>query len=87
LQAARHLLNQNAVIQLGVPVDVPAPANQSGLTFQEVQALATAVAPSSLSHWGWKVEGTGRVTTETGQIVFRAGFASALKKIVEGYSG
>jgi hypothetical protein len=52
-----------------------------------VQALAAALSPSTLSHWGWRVEDTGRVTNETGQIVFRAGFASALKKIVEGHSG
>ncbi|MGA4313680.1 gamma-mobile-trio protein GmtX [Ralstonia nicotianae] len=88
LQASRHLLNQNAVIQLGAPVEErgQARAGELHLTFHEMAALEAALAPSALAHWGWTVEDSGRVMSETGQIVFRAGFATALKKIVEHYA-
>lgn len=85
LQAARFLLNQSAVVQLGQASESPA-VDAIGLTYQEVSALGAALAPLSLSHWGWIVDDSGRVTTDTGQVVFRAGFATAVKKVVEHFS-
>lgn len=84
LLAARHLANQTAVLDLpaaeGKANDGPASGLQ--LTLQEVSALEAAVSPGTLAHWGWKLDVAGRVTTDTGQVVFRAGFGSAVRKTV-----
>lgn len=88
LLAARHLANQVSVLDLSPSgeseVKQPAPSSPGKLylTYQEVIALESAISESTLSHWGWVVDEIGRVTTSSGQAVFRAGFATAIKKTV-----
>ncbi|MGH8761380.1 MAG: gamma-mobile-trio protein GmtX, partial [Burkholderiales bacterium] len=53
------------------------------LTLQEVSALEDAISSEKLSHWGWKADKIGRISTESGQVVFRAGFVSAVQKTVK----
>lgn len=82
LLAARHLANQTAVLDLSAAeggINKEAGSNLF-LTLQEASALKAAVSPETLAHWGWKMDEAGRVTTETGQVVFRAGFGSAVSK-------
>lgn len=88
LLAARHLANQVSVLDLSPSgeKEVEQPAQSAPgrlhLTYQEVVALESAINEATLSHWGWAVDETGRVTTSSGQPVFRAGFAIAIKKTV-----
>lgn len=86
LLAARHLANQTAAINLGSPessLAAPTDESQLMLTLQEVSSLEDAISPAKLAHWGWKADNTGRVTAESGQVVFRAGFVSAIQKTVK----
>lgn len=86
LLAARHLANQTAAIVLGGPE--PSSNSQPEapallLTLQEVSALEDAISPVKFEHWGWKTDKTGRVTSDSGQIVFRSGFVSGVQKTVK----
>ncbi|WP_233874497.1 gamma-mobile-trio protein GmtX [Paraburkholderia adhaesiva] len=84
--ATRKLANQTAVLDLSEPShhDQQAKAPKGlRLTFHEVTALEAAISSATLSDWGWIVDDTGRVTTDAVQIVFRAGFASAIRKTVD----
>lgn len=84
LRAARHLASQNA--ELNLPAEPSAheaaPAHPS-LSDQERRSLASALSQKTLDHWGWKVDRSGRVLTDRGQVVFGAGFAIAIQKLVE----
>lgn len=82
LLAARHLANQAAVLDLPTAETNDEPDAGLQLTLQEVSALEAAVSPGTLAHWGWKLDAVGRVTTVSGQVVFRAGFGSAIRKTV-----
>lgn len=86
LLAARHLANQTSAINLGVPDNsLPSPTESKGLklTLQEVSALEDAISADKLKHWGWTTDQIGRVSSEAGQVIFRAGFVSAVQKIVK----
>lgn len=83
--ALRHIANQSSVLDLRTP-----PAQKRGeqveaglgLTEQEMAALKAAIDPETMKHWGWKEHTSGRVTSESGQIVFRAGFTTAIAKVI-----
>ena len=84
LLAARHIAAQKAVLVLS---DTPQEAsfvvgNGMELTAQEKKALATAISDKTMDHWAWKIDKIGRVLTDSGQVVFPAGFASAIRKIL-----
>jgi hypothetical protein len=84
LLAARHIAAQKAVLVLGdAQQESAAPSGgTSELTSQERKALAMAISEKTLDHWGWTIEKSGRVLTDRGQVVFIAGFASAIRKIL-----
>ena len=82
LLAARHLANEHCTIKIeGDAVDV---AQRTGadmnLTSMELRAFQAALSPETLEHWGWVVDDSGRVISESGQTVFNAGFANAVEK-------
>ncbi|WP_052370890.1 gamma-mobile-trio protein GmtX [Chromobacterium haemolyticum] len=86
LLAARHLANKTAVLELGLDSGEHVPhAHADGLflSLQEVTALEAAISPATLEHWGWSIDQAGRVLTETSQVVFRAGFVTAIRKTVQ----
>lgn len=86
LLAARHLANQTAVLDLSQNVaerEPPAQADGLFLSLQEVSALEAAISPATLDHWGWSIDAAGRVLTEASQVVFRAGFVTAIRKTVK----
>ena len=84
--ALRHLANQTSVLDLrgGNEAAVHEPVDKRGLelTLQEMAALEAAISPATLEHWGWTKAPTGRVSSESGQIVFRAGFVTAVEKVI-----
>jgi hypothetical protein len=86
LLAARHIAAQKAVLVLSdgtQPQEQVATANEPPiLTTQERKALATAISDKTLDHWGWTIDKSGRVLTDSGQVVFGVGFMSAIRKIV-----
>jgi hypothetical protein len=87
LLAARHLANQNAVLDLerglsGGRVNCAAAASR--LSLLEIRALENAISKATLTHWGWRVDAAGRIVTDTGQTVFAAGFVTAIGKVLEG---
>jgi hypothetical protein len=85
LLAARHLANQTSAINLGASDSaLPSPTEAKGLklTLQEVAALEDAISADKLKHWGWTIDQIGRVSSEAGQVIFRAGFVSAVQKTV-----
>jgi len=96
LLAARHLAAQNAVVNLADyhgpkqenpvcelgQVEVLSPCPE--FTSLEIRALRGAISDKTFTHWGWHAEENGRIRTETGQVVFGAGFITAIRKILEG---
>lgn len=91
LLALRHLANQTAVLDLRKqePESVlPASTEKPSLEFslQEMSAMEAAISSETLSHWGWQKDSSGRVSSESGQIVFRAGFVTAIEKLVAFYA-
>lgn len=86
LLATRHLANQTAVLELSSDSEERSPPTQANalfLSLQEVSALEAAVSPATLEHWGWSIDSAGRVLSDAGQVVFRAGFATAIRKTVQ----
>jgi hypothetical protein len=79
LLAARHLANQNAVLNLAHELSA-SPAHLSPL---EVRALENAISEATLTHWGWRVDASGRIVTDTGRTVFAAGFVTAIGKVLQ----
>jgi hypothetical protein len=87
LLAARHLANQNAVLDLERELSdggVNCAAAASRLSPLEIRALENAISEATLTHWGWRVDAAGRIVTDTGQTVFAAGFVTAIDKVLEG---
>jgi hypothetical protein len=86
LLAARHIAAQKAVLVLGdgaQPQEQVATENQpSTLTSQPRKALATAISDRTMNHWGWTIDKSGRVLTDSGQVLFGVGFVSAIRKLV-----
>lgn len=84
--ALRHLASQNAVLHLDGPDNLPrsntAPPPAVELSKQERNALERAIAPATLEHWGWVAESNGRVKTDSGQVVFPAGYLTAIQKVL-----
>jgi hypothetical protein len=86
LLAARHLANENAVLDLGreLSEERPNSATAPRLSPLEMRALASAISEGTLTHWGWCVDASGRIVTDTGQTVFAAGFVTAISKVLQG---
>jgi hypothetical protein len=90
LLGVRHLANQNATIVMG-RVAPGARADQTpervadgpGLNLLEQRALQAAVSQRTLAHWGWTKDDAGRIVSDSGQVVFAAGFLSAVAKVLE----
>ncbi|MCP3728472.1 gamma-mobile-trio protein GmtX [Paraburkholderia sp. CNPSo 3272] len=84
LLAARHIAAQKAILVLGDPAQEPPSVvgNGAELTAQERRALAASISDKTMDHWAWKIDKIGRVLTDSGQVVFPAGFASAIRKIL-----
>jgi hypothetical protein len=87
LLAARHLANENAVLDLARELSEERPnsaATASRLSPLEMRALESAISEATLTHWGWCVDASGRIVTDTGQTVFTAGFVTAISKVLQG---
>jgi hypothetical protein len=86
LLAARHLANENAALDLGreLSEERPNSATAPRLSPLEMRALASAISEGTLTHWGWCVDASGRIVTDTGQTVFAAGFVTAISKVLQG---
>jgi hypothetical protein len=86
LLAARHLANQNSVLDLARALDEgPNSASPaSRLSPLEMRALENAISEVTLTHWGWRVDASGRIVTDTGQTIFAAGFVTAISKVLQG---
>ena len=94
LIAARHLANQASILDLNSILDgkhstlSEARNNKEfDLTYQEILALEAAISKETLDHWGWSIDSIGRMITSSGQVVFRAGFVSAIKKAIDNVAG
>jgi hypothetical protein len=83
--ALRHLAGQRAVLHMGptetVSTDAVVPC-AIDLSKQERNALERAIAPATLQHWGWVAEANGRVKTDAGQVVYPAGYLTAIQKVL-----
>ena len=82
LLAARHLANRTATLDLAEP----APGERGPalcLSPLEVRALEIAISATTLDHWGWQADASGRIVTDTGRTVFSAGFVTAIGKVLE----
>lgn len=89
LLAARHLANRDAVLDLAHELSDERPnsaAPPSHLSPLEVRALESAISKATLTHWGWCLDVSGRIVTDTGQTVFSAGFVTAITKVLQSQS-
>lgn len=59
----------------------------SGLSVSEMEALAHAVSDKHLQDEGWNGDASGRILNEHGRVVFKAGFVSAIQKILNTLKG
>ncbi len=86
LTALRHIASQTAVLHLDEPVTQQHSdmiRSFVELTTQERIALERAIAPTTLQHWGWMAEPNGRVKTDSGQVVYSAGYLTAIQKMLK----
>lgn len=88
LSAARHLANQNSVVNLSNYQQdnevhyntelLAAPA----LTDMEIRALKASISTNTMEHWGWHTDNSGRILNESDQQVFGSGFVTGMQKIL-----
>jgi hypothetical protein len=84
LLAARHLANQTATLDLAEPSpDERTLRPALHLSPLELRALENAISDTTLDHWGWRADESGRIVTNTGRTVFAAGFVTAIGKLLE----
>ncbi len=84
LLAARYLANQTATLDLAQSIsDEHTPRPPLHLSPLEVRALENALSTTTLEHWGWRADESGRILTDTGRTVFAAGFVTAIGKVLE----
>ena len=89
LQGEVNLLKRQAEIVIDrrtIPF-VPAPNDadhqatlQNHLTSSEQAALQHAVSDELMEQEGWSIESSGRIVNSLGRTIFKAGFATAIKK-------
>jgi hypothetical protein len=79
--ALRHLAGQTAVLHLNVPEAGRCYAVRHR-AFQTGAHLERAIAPATLGHWEWLAEANGRVKTDAGQVVYPAGYLTAIQKVL-----
>ena len=77
----------NRVIDMRPSRDAPREAVQilpasTGLYPTEIEALRHAVSDRLLRDEGWMCDAEGRVLNEVGRVVFKAGYMSAIRKII-----
>lgn len=90
LLATRHLASQTACIRIEQPRASGNDPTQPELMPKEApvldalekRALQAAISERTLAHWGWTRDQTGRVLSDTGQVVFQAGFISGIEKVL-----
>lgn len=83
LRSARHVAHQTAIVHLD---DKPKPSASTAtptLTATERRALTGALSKEALDHFGWAEDELGRIVDEQGLVVFQAGFATALRKVLD----
>lgn len=92
LQREVNLLKQQAEIVIDRRTVPLSPTQQKGidsigvsgdLTPTELTALSYAISDGLMSQEGWVIEKNGRVVNNLGRIIFKAGFYSAIKKILK----
>ena len=93
LQGEVNLLKQQTEIVIDrrtVPL-VPAPNDAdhqailpNHLTSTEKSALQHAISDELMEQEGWSIESSGRIVNSLGRTIFKAGFATAIKKIQGG---
>lgn len=93
LQREVNLLKQQAEIVIDRRTLPITTANQkdallsgmTGLTTTELTALAHSISPELMGQEGWTIEKSGRIVNSLGRTIFNAGFASAMRKIVNAF--
>lgn len=81
--ALRRISSEKAFIELPVQAGQPTERHGSTLTDQQRRALKDSISTQTLSHWGWLVDKSGRIVDEeTKQVVFGAGFVSAIENVL-----
>ena len=55
----------------------------SGLYPSEIEALRHAVSEKTRKDEGWSFDPEGRVLSEAGRVVFKAGYVSAIQKVID----
>jgi hypothetical protein len=92
LIALRHLANTTTVLRLEGSSEVTPDKHSEldsicHLSPQEKMALERAISPDTLAHWGWSSEVNGRVKTDAGQVVYPAGYLTAIQKVLSALFG
>jgi len=85
LQGEVNLLKQQSEIVIDrrtVPLQNTTCENSptASLTSSEIAALKHAISPDFLKQEGWAVESNGRISNKQGRTIFKAGFATAIRK-------
>lgn len=62
-------------------------AMSSRLTGTEIDALKEAISDDFMEIQGWLREDNGRVTTTKGRSIYKPGYVTAIKKILDGCGG
>jgi hypothetical protein len=83
LHAARFLNNKNSVVVLSDKQKNIFPLHSDrNLTQQEVSALKQSLSDENLHKHEWIIDKKGRVLNDRKEVVFRAGFSSAIQKFL-----
>lgn len=90
LLATRHLANQTACIRIEQPkvagseptLSELVPKDAPVLDALEKRAFQAAISERTLAHWGWRRDEAGRILSDTGQVIFQAGFISGIEKVL-----
>ena len=88
LKGEVNLLKRNAQVVIdqrqtkSTPSIARLPPAFSELTDSEKEALRHAISDKLLRDEGWSVDPKGRILSDRGRVIFKAGFASAIRKVL-----
>lgn len=66
-------------------IDESLSSSSSRLTASETTALSHAISSELMEQEGWTIEKSGRIVNNIGRTIFKAGFATAIRKMLNDY--
>lgn len=77
------IVDRRKIAHQAAPSATPEVLPATTLTYMEREALQTALSAEFLEQEGWSIDKSGRIKNDKKRTIFKAGFATALRKMLD----